>query len=99
MDWTTLVDSLNAGVLTAFGREVVYTPQAGAPVTIRAAVQEGRRSEETSPGTYALMFLRLAALPQPPERGDQIEIDSGLYTVFEIEADGEGGVTLAARLK
>ena len=28
-DWTSLAGALNTGVLSAFGREVVYSPQTG----------------------------------------------------------------------
>ena len=93
------MNTLNTAVLGAFGREVTYSPQSGEPLNVRAIVQAGRRSEESAPGTYVLLFLRLADLPKPPERGDEAQIDGATYKVFEIEADGEGGVKLALRLQ
>ena len=94
-----LLDSLNTGVLSAFGREITYSLQAAEPVTVKGVLQEGHRREDTAPGVYALLFLRLADLVQPPERGDEVVIDAATYKVFEIEADGQGGITLALRLE
>ncbi|MCW5982433.1 MAG: hypothetical protein KIT09_30380 [Bryobacteraceae bacterium] len=95
--WDSLVDALNTGVLGAFGREVTYQPESGGSFPVRAVLREGREPEDNSPGTYALLFVRLADLPQAPKRGDAVIIDGSTYKVFEIEADGQGGVTLAVR--
>ncbi len=89
---------LNTACLAAFGREVTYRPATGAPVTVTGVLETGARLEENAPGTYALLFLRLADLPKPPERGDEVEVGGATYKVFEIEADGEGGVRVALRL-
>jgi hypothetical protein len=94
-DWTSLMSTLNASVLATFGREVTYLAQGGGQVTVKAIFQATQRSEENSPGSYALLFIRLADLAQAPARGDEVQIDAASYKVFEIEADGEGGVTLA----
>jgi len=91
--------ALNAACLAAFGREVVYCPAAGAPFTVTGVLETGVRLEETAPGTYAVLFLRLADLPHPPECGDEVEIDGVTYKVFEVEADAAGGVKLALRLQ
>ncbi|MBI4909913.1 MAG: hypothetical protein HY820_40215 [Acidobacteria bacterium] len=97
-EWASLMNTLNAAALGAFGRPIAYLPLSGEPLNVRAIVQTGRRSEESAPGTCVLLFLRLADLPTPPERGDEARIDGASYKVFEIEADGEGGVTVALRL-
>jgi hypothetical protein len=98
-DWTSLLNSLNGAALTAFGREVIYTPQSGAAVTIRAIVETAHESEETAPGTYALAFVRLGDLPGArAERGDAVEIDGAVFKVFKVEADGQGGAVLSLRL-
>ena len=96
-NWASLVGSLNTAALSAFGRGILYLPRAGAPALVRAIVQEGHRREETAPGVYALIFEQQSDLPVAPERGDEVEIGAARYAVFEIEADGEGGVTLALR--
>jgi hypothetical protein len=93
-DWASLVNHLNAAVLGAFGREVTYVPQAGASVTVRAVFESTRESQENSPGVFAVLFLRLADLARPPERGDTVRIGGVPYKVFEIEGDGQGGVRL-----
>ena len=96
-DWASLTDALNTGVLGAFGREVVYLPQAGAQANIKVIFEPTRQAEENAPGVYAVLFVRVGDLPQPPERGDEVTVDSLTYKVFEIEADTSGAVVLRLR--
>jgi len=96
-DWTSLADGLNRAVVGTFGREVLYLPNAGGSVALKAILQPGAESEETAPGTYAVLFIRRADLAQTPERGDQVNVQCSAYTVFDIEADGEGGIYLKLR--
>ena len=92
--------ALNAACLAAFGRDVTFRPvTGGASFTAAGVLETGVRLEENAPGTYAVLFLRRADLPQGPERGDEVEIDGVSYKVFEIEADAAGGVKLALRLQ
>lgn len=99
MSWDAQAGALNAACLAAFGRAVVYQAAADAPVTINGILDPGSRREESAPGTYAVLFVRMADLPQPPERGDEVEIDGSTYKVFEVEADAAGGVKLALRIQ
>jgi hypothetical protein len=96
-DWPSLVNNLNSVALAAFGRDVTYLPSAGDPVTIRAVVETAKEPEDTAPGVYVVLFLRLADLPQRPQRGDEVSTDGVLYTVFDLEADGNGGIVLRLR--
>lgn len=96
-DWNSLIGGLNTTALSVFGREITYLPSAGEAVTVRAIVETARQTEETVAGVYAMLFLRLADLPKPPERGDEVSIDTTLYKVFDIDADGGGGVVLRLR--
>lgn len=96
-DWTSLLRALNGSVLAAFGREVTYLPLAGGSVVIRAIFEPGREAEESSPGVYGALFVRLADLAVAPVRGDRVSIDGVSYTVFDIEADGAGGIVLRLR--
>lgn len=96
-DWTSLLSGLNTSVLGAFGREVEYLPSTGEAIAIQAIVETARETEDSTPGVYALLFLRLRDLPRPPERGDEVTIDGLSYKVFDIEADGGGGVLLRLR--
>ena len=72
--------------------------QIGVPVNLKA-IETTHQSEGNSPGTYALLFIRLSDLPQAPDRGDEVQVPDSVYKVFEIEADGQGGATLALRLQ
>jgi len=70
-DWASLTNALNATVLGAFGREVVYTPQPGTATTIRAIFESTREPEENAPGVHAVLLVRAGDLLQPTERGDE----------------------------
>lgn len=96
-DWPSLTSALNTTVLGAFGREVVYTPQAGGSITIRAVFESTRQGEDNAPGVYAVLFVRTGDLPQPPERGDEATVDGRTYKVFDIEADTTGAAVLRLR--
>ena len=95
--WEAAVSGLNAAVVNAFGRDVLYLPEAGGPATVRAVFQAVREAEDASPGVYAVLFVRLADLAAAPVRGDEVEIGGTRYKVFDIEADAEGAVVLKLR--
>jgi hypothetical protein len=95
--WEAAVGGLNAAVVNAFGREVLYLPEAGGQATVRAVFQAVREGEDASPGIYAVLFVRLADLAAPPVRGDEVQIGGTRYKVFDIEADTEGAVVLRLR--
>jgi hypothetical protein len=99
MSWDEAMGALTAACLDVFGRQVAYRPAAGAPIVITGILETGARLEENAPGTYALLFIRAADLPAPPERGDEVEVAGASYKVFEVEADAAGGVKLALRLQ
>jgi hypothetical protein len=95
--WQAAVKDLDAAVLRTFGREVLYLPEAGGAATVRAVFQPAREAEDTSPGVYAVIFVRLSDLPAAPVRGDEVEINGTRYKVFDIEADAEGAAVLRLR--
>lgn len=96
-DFASLLNTLNSAALTAFGREVTYSPQTGRPATIRAIFQPSHEAEENSPGVYGVLFIRLTDLAFPPVRGDEVIIDAATYKAFDIEADTSGGAVLRLR--
>lgn len=95
--WEKLTGTLNAGVLDAFGRVVTLHSQTGGTVDIRAIFQPAREAEESAPGVYSVIFVRLADLPVPPTRGDAVDINGVRYKVFDIEADTSGAAVLRLR--
>jgi len=95
--WHEAVKDLDAAVVQTFGREVLYLPEAGGAATVRAVFQPAREAEDTSPGVYAVLFVRLADLPAAPARGDEVEIEGVRYKVFDVEADAEGAAVLRLR--
>jgi len=95
--WHAAVKDLDAAVVKTFGREVLYLPEAGGGVPVRAVFQPAREAEDASPGVYAVLFVRLADLTTAPARGDEVEIEGVRYKVFDIEADSEGAAVLRLR--
>lgn len=97
MAFADSVSRVDEACLRVFGREVLYLPEAGGQAAVRAVFQPAREAEDSSPGVYAVLFVRLADLPGVPVRGDEIEIDGVRYKVFDIEADAEGAAVLRLR--
>jgi hypothetical protein len=95
--WDAAVSGLNAAVVKTFGRQVLYLPEAGGQAAVRAVFQPVREAEDSSPGVYAVLFVRLADLPAAPARGDEVETGGVHYKVFDIEADAEGAAVLRLR--
>jgi hypothetical protein len=96
-DWNSLLNGLNAAMLGAFGRDIVYAPQGGQQFTIRAIFEATHASEDTAPGVYAAVFVHASDLPVPPQRGDAIIVEATTYKLFDIEADQGGGMILRLR--
>jgi hypothetical protein len=92
-----LLTGLNSAVLQTFGREVTYLQQNGWEATLRAVFEPTREAEENALGIYAALFIPIADLPAPPDRGDEVRVDDATYNVFDIEADTSGGAILRLR--
>jgi hypothetical protein len=97
MAFADSVIRVDGACLRVFGREVTYLPEIGGQAAIRAVFQPAREVEDTSPGVYAVLFVRIADLAAAPVRGDEVEIDGVRYKVFDIEADAEGAAVLRLR--
>jgi hypothetical protein len=97
MTFAESVSRMDEACLRVFGQEVTYLPEAGGVASIRAVFQPARETEDSSPGVYAVLFVRLAELPAAPARGDEVEIGGVRYKVFDIEVDPEGAAVLRLR--
>ena len=97
MAFADCVSRMDEACLRAFGREITFLPQSGGQATVRAVFQPAREAEDSSPGVYAVLFVRLADLAAAPVRGDEAEIGGVRYKVFDIEADAEGAAVLRLR--
>lgn len=96
-DWTSLLNGLTGAVLGSFGREFAYLPQTGGQAAIKGIFDNTREAQESVPGVYAVLFVRLADFAQQPVRGDEVLVDGVTYKVFDIEADTSGAVVLRLR--
>jgi hypothetical protein len=97
MAFTDSVGRVDDACLRAFGRDVIYTPEAGGQATVRAIFNPTREAEGSAPGVYAVVFCREVNLPAPPVRGDEVTVDGAVYKVYDIEADHGGGLVLRLR--
>jgi hypothetical protein len=97
MGWDNSIGALNSACLAAFGRLIIYRPNASAPVEVRGILQTGAQLEGRAPGLYAVLFLQAADLPEGAGLGDAVEIGADTYKVFEMESDAGVGVKLALR--
>jgi len=86
--------SLNDRVLSEFGQEVTYARDAGAPVTITGILETGVGEEDSTPGTYAVLFVKTSSFEQPPARGDEVTVGDVTYKVVDLDADSAGGIRL-----
>jgi hypothetical protein len=59
-----------------------------------ALTSRKERIKDAAPGAYALLFVRAAAFPEPPARGDEVTVGGSVYKVVDLEADTEGGLRL-----
>ena len=96
-DWSSLVSAQDDACLRAFGRDVIYTSQAGASSVIRGILDKGVEAEETDRGVYAGLFTKASSFSSPPQRGDEITVDSSVYKIVDLNADGEGGLRMILR--
>jgi hypothetical protein len=97
MAFPDTVSRVDEACLRVFGREVIYSPEAGGEVTVRAIFNPTREAEGSAPGVYAVAFCREVDLPAPPVRGDEVTVDGMVYKVYDIEADHGGGLVLRLR--
>lgn len=98
-EWDSLLNSLNTAVLGVFGREIEYLPQNGGALRVRAIFQQAHEAEESSPGVYGVVFVRLCDLPVAPQAGDRLVTGTSIYTVYQVESDGSGAATLYIRVQ
>lgn len=81
--------------LATFGQNVTYTPENGSPAfTLTGILDVGARREDSTPGTYALLFVKAASFTEPPVRGDEVTVGISIYKVVDLEADANGGIRL-----
>jgi hypothetical protein len=83
-------DTADASIIQTFGEDVTYTPNAGAPVVIKAFFQ----LPDERPDTFDVEFqgndpqaTTLASDTPAPNQGDTFIIRGVTYTVKQFEVD------------
>ena len=89
--------ALNKACVKAFGTAVSYQQGTAASFSVMGIVMKDSDEERHREGLYARLFVDLADFATPPDHGDVVTIDGVAYTVFEVQADAMGGVTLSLR--
>ena len=92
--WNNLMRSLNDRVLAEFGQSVTYTPSTGAPFSVTGILETGTGEEDSTPGTYAVLFVKTSTFTQPPARGDEVAVGDVTYKVVDLDADSADGIRL-----
>src|SRR5271154_2044000 len=100
-----LVDNIDDACLNLFGESATLLPLASHgggsyPVTgivKTPAVEEEYLSGSTQGVNTIRFFVRFADLTPQPQVGDQVNLNSILYNIFDIKVDVEGGAVLVLR--
>ena len=113
--WADLAGGLLATATRTFAHKtpIVFTPQAGTPVTFNdpanceagpfavfdAAHQVVELGEVDVPidSTAPVLGVRLSDFPTAPSQDDTAVIDGGTYRVVSVQPDGQGGAMLVLR--
>ncbi len=83
--------SLTNGV---FGDSISYTPSGGLPVSINGIFDNAFVDVEGIVSLKPVLRIDLSDLVGAPGKGDQVTIDTVVYSVSESRLDGHGGTTL-----
>ena len=87
---------LHATLCDYIGDPIIYTPAAGAPVTITATVSDPTNQGDQPLSTAAVFGFRLADLGfTPGVRGDTITFAGKTYKVESLSTDQYGWTTAA----
>ncbi len=89
--------ALNKACLQSFGTAVSYQQGAAAPFPVKGILMRDSDEQRLRDGLYARLFVGQVDFVTPPDLGDVATIDGLAYTVFEVQADAMGGVTLSLR--
>lgn len=92
----------NRAIERVFGETVTFTPQTGAPETIRAVVDREPlrdrvgQSEAWQSADQWTVHVRLDQLTVTPAQDDSITVvaTGAVYLIRDVQHDGQGGATL-----
>jgi hypothetical protein len=91
MSFKSIEDSISQLTMDVFGRDTIYTPAGGSPVTIPGVFSNGWVDIQGMMELKAVLRIHLGDLIA---KGDRASIDSVTYLVQESRPDGFGGCSL-----
>jgi hypothetical protein len=80
--------------MDVFGRDTIYTPLGGVPVTIPGVFNHAWVDIQSMMELKAVLRIHLLDLLAAPAKGDRVSIDSVSYAIQESRPDGFGGCSL-----
>lgn len=98
LDWDAL---LHQHVQATFGEAVQYRPQAGGGFFVSGIFDNAYHPSDDAGGSFglspvhvvnttAILGVRLADFPTPPEQGDSLTVRGKAYAVQEVRDDSHG---------
>ena len=87
----------HVAALRAFGRDVLYTPRLGEPVSIRGILDTGVQPEADAPGVYAVLSIAESVVSPLPQPGEEITAEGKVYKIVRREVDAGGQARLLLR--
>jgi len=104
MSFTDLAAKLDQACIDTFGVTANLYPQTQpeTAVPITGIFSTPSMLEEIAPGfgvAVIRFFVRQQDITPQPNHGDQLEVNSVRYDVYEAETDAVGGCTLKLRIK
>lgn len=100
MAFTDLVERADIAVRGHLGSTVTYSPSVGAPVAVQgvfdAAYVRVDLGQIGVSSSGPAVFLRRSDLPSDPSEdpGATVTVNGIIYTIHEVQPDGEGGGVL-----
>jgi hypothetical protein len=98
MAFGSLTSAVLNACMSAFGEDVVYTPQGGSAATVSGIFNA--QTYVIEQGVPVLSYqpslgLKVSDLASNPRIGDSVSVRSVSYKVVSVDVDGEGGAVLS----
>lgn len=98
-NWRNLTSNVMDQCLDTFGEEVIYTADGLSSIRITAIFDNEFQSVDPQSGavvisTQPIIGVKDVQLPQPPQKGDRVQIRGVDYKIIDHQPDGQAGSRL-----